>query len=232
MAVASSSEAKPNVVSPENLALYEVQKPFIEPILRSCRLWNTALDILFYDVGALTAALLMKGRAVNTDALANLNSPRHRFAVLDLGAQSNPSGSIIVVDANLAPYVYKPFLEMETFFEFANGSESVGLNTLTVTGVGSSAFGSVAFAWDVSQAFGEPVAAIVPGYGLADIVPQAPQYFVTAAPPPTMCMQYFAMFQELAVLSATARERSLLRMRYDHFLPIEPNTLQCIPSDA
>ena len=173
MAVASSSEAKPNVVSPENLALYEVQKPFIEPILRSCRLWNTALDILFYDVGALTAALLMKGRAVNTDALANLNSPRHRFAVLDLGAQSNPSGSIIVVDANLAPYVYKPFLEMETFFEFANGSESVGLNTLTVTGVGSSAFGSVAFAWDVSQAFGEPVAAIVPGYGLADIVPQA-----------------------------------------------------------
>jgi len=145
MAVASSSEAKPNVVSPENLALYEVQKPFIEPILRSCRLWNTALDILFYDVGALTAALLMKGRAVNTDALANLNSPRHRFAVLDLGAQSNPSGSIIVVDANLAPYVYKPFLEMETFFEFANGSESVGLNTLTVTGVGSSAFGSVAF---------------------------------------------------------------------------------------
>jgi hypothetical protein len=31
----------------------------------------------------------------------------------------------------------------------------------------------VAFAWDVSAALGEPVAAIVPGYGLADVVPQA-----------------------------------------------------------
>jgi len=93
--------------------------------------------------------------------------------MLDLTAQSNPSGSIIVVDANLAPYVSKPFLDMKAFFDFANGPENVGLHTLTVTGVGSSAFGSVAFAWDVSKALGEPVAAIVPGYGLADVVPQA-----------------------------------------------------------
>jgi len=93
--------------------------------------------------------------------------------MLDLTAQSNPSGSIIVVDANLAPYVSKPFLGMKAFFDFANGPENVGLHTLTVTGVGSSAFGSVAFAWDVSKALGEPVAAIVPGYGLADVVPQA-----------------------------------------------------------
>jgi hypothetical protein len=93
--------------------------------------------------------------------------------MLDLTAQSNPSGSIIVVDANLAPYVSKPFLDMKAFFDFANGSENAGLYTLTVTGVGSSAFGSVAFAWDVSEALGEPVAAIVPGYGLADVVPQA-----------------------------------------------------------
>jgi hypothetical protein len=42
-----------------------------------------------------------------------------------------------------------------------------------VTGVGSSAYGAVAFAWDVSAALGEPVAAVVPGYGLADVVPQA-----------------------------------------------------------
>jgi hypothetical protein len=160
-------------VSPENLALYEVQRPFVEPLLRWCRLWNTGIDILFYDVALVTAALLAKGRVVDTEAPANLNSSRSPLAILDLTAQSNPCGSIIVVDANLAPYVYKPFLGMREFFEFANSSEGAGVHTLAVTGVGSSAFGSVAFAWDASVALGQPVAAIVPGYGLADVVPQA-----------------------------------------------------------
>jgi hypothetical protein len=160
-------------MSPESLTLYEVQKPFIEPILRTCRLWNTTFDTLFYDVGLLTASLFMKGTIVVTEARANSNSPTHPLTFLDLTAQSNPSGSIIIVDANLAPYVGKPFLDMKEFFEFANGGADPEIHTLTITGVGSSAFGSVAFAWDVSTAFGEPVAAIVPGYGLADVVPQA-----------------------------------------------------------
>jgi hypothetical protein len=169
----SGAQAINNAVSPENLALYEVQKPFVEPLLRGWRLWNTALDCLFYDVGVLSAALLARGAVVDTEVAANANWSRRRFAILDLTAQSNPSGSIIVVDANLAPYVYKPFLDMEAFFDFANDSENAGLHTLTVTGVGSSAFGSVAFAWYVSKALGQPVAAIVPGYGLADVIPQA-----------------------------------------------------------
>jgi hypothetical protein len=160
-------------ISPQNLSLYEVQRPFIEPILRICRLWNTTLDTLFYDVGLLTAALFTKGTIVLTAARANSNSPRHPLTILDLDAQSNPSGSIIIVDANLAPFVGKPFLNMKEFFDFANGEEGAKIRTLTITGVGSSAFGSVAFAWDVSTALGEPVAAVVPGYGLADVVPQA-----------------------------------------------------------
>ncbi|EIF33952.1 PE-PPE domain-containing protein [Burkholderia sp. Ch1-1] len=39
--------------------------------------------------------------------------------------------------------------------------------------VGSSALGSAAFAWNVSRALGRPVAAIVPGYGVADVIYQA-----------------------------------------------------------
>ena len=147
----SAARAINNAISPENLALYEVQKPFVEPLLRWCRLWNTALDGLFYDVGLLSVALLARGAVVDTEVPANSNWSQHRFAMLDLTAQSNPSGSIIVVDANLAPYVSKPFLDMKAFFDFANGSENAGLHTLTVTGVGSSAFGSVAFAWDVPK---------------------------------------------------------------------------------
>src|ERR1700675_1013811 len=101
-----------------------------------------------------------------------LGSAPHPLATLDLTAATNPSGSLIVVDSNLAPYVRKPFLDMKEFIDYANSVEGAGLHTLTVTGVGSSAFGSVAFAWDVSVTLGEPVVAIVPGYGLADVVPQ------------------------------------------------------------
>ena len=99
----SVSQPRHFAVSPENLALYEVQRSFIEPMLRLCRLWNTTFDMLFYDVGLLTMALLTKGTIVVTEAIANSNSPTHPLTILDLTAQSNPSGSIIIVDANQRP---------------------------------------------------------------------------------------------------------------------------------
>ncbi len=157
----------------DNLALYELQKPLIEPMLRLCRLGNTALDILFYDVNVLTKALFEKGTGIDTGMPGHAPNGPHPLVTLDLTAATNPSGSVIVVDAKLAPYVRKPFVDMGEFFAFANGDEGAGLHTVTITGVGSSAYGSVAFAWDVSTAIGEPVAAVVPGYGLADVVPQA-----------------------------------------------------------
>jgi hypothetical protein len=43
----------------------------------------------------------------------------------------------------------------------------------TITGVGSSALGSAALAWNVAEALGAPTLAIVPGYGVADVVTQA-----------------------------------------------------------
>jgi hypothetical protein len=163
----------PASLSPQNLAMYELQKPFVEPMLRMFRLTNTALDVLFYDVGVLTAALLEKGTAIDTGAASRSGSSAQPLQTLDLTAATNPSGSIIVVDANAAPYVRAPFLDMGAFFAHANGPDGAKLHTLAVTGVGSSAYGAVAFAWDISAALGEPVAAVVPGYGLADVVPQA-----------------------------------------------------------
>jgi hypothetical protein len=160
-------------LSDETRALYELQKPFVEPMLRMFRLTNTALDVMFYDVGVLTQALWAKGTAIDTGAAAGSASGTHPLQTLDLTAATNPSGSIILVNANAAPYVRPPFLDMGAFFAHANGSDGAGIHTLAVTGVGSSAYGAVAFAWDVSAALGEPVAAIVPGYGLADVVPQA-----------------------------------------------------------
>jgi len=40
----------------------------------------------------------------------------------------------------------------------------------TITGVGSSALGSAALAWDVSVALKKQVLAIVPRYGVADVI--------------------------------------------------------------
>jgi len=165
--------AVPSPASIGSLAAYELPKAFVEPMLRMLRGANTALDILFYDVGVLTKALSVKGQTVKTAAAANAPAAPHPLRTLDLSALTNPSGSVIVVDANLAPYVRPPFCKMYEFFDHANGPEGAGLRTLAITGVGSSAYGAVAFAWDVSAALGEPVAAIVPGYGLADVVPQA-----------------------------------------------------------
>jgi hypothetical protein len=160
-------------LSAGDLALYDLPRPFVEPMLRMLRFANTALDILFYDVAVLTKALIAKGEAIDTGTSPNSASTRRPLETLDLSALTNPSGSVILVDANLPPYVRPPFCRMDEFFDHANGPEGLGLHTLTITGVGSSAFGSVAFAWDVSTALGEPVAAVVPGYGLADVVPQA-----------------------------------------------------------
>jgi hypothetical protein len=64
-------------LSDETRALYELQKPFAEPMLRMFRLTNTVLDIIFYDVGVLIQALWGKGTAIDTDGAAGSASSGH-----------------------------------------------------------------------------------------------------------------------------------------------------------
>jgi hypothetical protein len=65
------------------------------------------------------------------------------------------------------------FLAAGPSFALNRDGKVLPVKIVSVTGVGSSALGSAAFAWNISASLHEPVAAIVPGYGLADIVPQA-----------------------------------------------------------
>jgi hypothetical protein len=60
--------------------------------------------------------------------------------------------------------------------------ETRDVDIATITGVGSSALGSAALAWDISAALEKPVLAIVPGYGVADVL----RY--SAAGSPSVCM--------------------------------------------
>jgi hypothetical protein len=171
-----------------SLANYDLPQWMVVPLLLAFRHANTLADALFYDAGLLGLRLWTRGVRLNTSNDAPTEAMRNSLAAmqavtrLNLSALFNPEGAILVVDAHHAPFVHK-YDDVQAFVAnptFPADSGAVGdapvaepISVVTVTGVGSSALGSVAMAWNVSETLRRPVAAIVPGYGLADIVPQA-----------------------------------------------------------
>jgi hypothetical protein len=113
--------------------------------LEALRLRNTTLDALFYDV-----------KVITTDEV---------FYISDSLAAE---GSIMIV-----PPTGRGSLTLcETLDEFVlRGGGDV--HALAVAGVGGSALGAAAFARNVADAVNGPVAVVVSGYGLADIVNEA-----------------------------------------------------------
>ena len=59
----------------------------------------------------------------------------------------------------------QPVISLESPYQ-----ETRDVDIASITGVGSSAVGRAALAWDISVALEKPVLAIVPGYGFADVV--------------------------------------------------------------
>jgi len=165
----------------QGLSEFNVPPEVVRPLLSSLRLVNGAADALFYDVGVLYRELSVDGDTVVSASPFNGHATRPAQQaiarhIVNLDALADPEGVILVIDAQRSPYVtryddVKDFLARETGKGAAAKRRKV--KTVTLTGVGSSALGSAAFAWNVSSALDAPVAAIVPGYGLADILPQA-----------------------------------------------------------
>jgi hypothetical protein len=158
----------------DTFTCFEIPRPWIETTLRALKLWNTALDALFYDVSGMATGLFLHGSiVVKAEAVspsARFSEMTKGFSQLDLSALSNPAGSILGVDARRPPRIMQ-FEHVPNFIRWANAHGQT-LRTVSVTGVGSSALGAAAFAWNVSTALDEPVAAIVPGYGVADAIQQ------------------------------------------------------------
>jgi hypothetical protein len=153
---------------------FEIPEPLIKPTLCALRLGNTAFDALFYDVSRMLTDLFLHSSIIVTGTAVS-PSPRFSemtkgFSQLDLSASSNPAGSILVVDAGQPPRITR-FEDVPHFISWVNAHGQT-LRSASVTGVGSSALGSAAFAWNVSAALDEPVIAIVPGYGVADAIQQ------------------------------------------------------------
>lgn len=110
--------------------------------LETLRQRNTALDAIFYDVKTI--------------------SPEEAFYISDSLAAE---GSILIVP----PTGGGSLTLCDTLQEFVlRGGRDV--HVLAVAGVGNSALGSAAFARNVADAVREPVAVVVSGYGLGDVV--------------------------------------------------------------
>lgn len=117
-----------------------------EPFAKWLKQRNALLDTLFYDV------------SIISDEELQLLYP--------LSAEE---GSILVVPPSGAG-VLSVWHSVQAFLEQGGGRE---IHTLAVAGVGSSALGSAALARNVADAIQAPVAAVVSGYGLADVATEA-----------------------------------------------------------
>ena len=115
------------------------------PLSTSTKLRNTALDAFFYDVGALTKA-------------------EFEFLV----EETNLEGSILVV----LPREAEGEISIKKYEDYATLRATPGdlLSRFSIAGVGSSDVGAAAFARNLADHCGEPVGAIVAGYGMADVV--------------------------------------------------------------
>jgi hypothetical protein len=113
--------------------------------LEPWRLRNTGVDALYYDVKALTAD--------------------EAFYISDSLASE---GLIMIVPPSGGPML--TLCESVEEYRLRGGRD---VHALAVAGMGGSAIGAAAFARNVANAIGEPVAAVVSGYGLGDIVNEA-----------------------------------------------------------
>jgi hypothetical protein len=181
-------------ISPSDMANlpltnFDLPHRLVVPLLQTFRRLNTAADTLFYDVNLLWLRLFTHGITVTTAnptgpaaAQDSLTALQAAAKFINLSAVADPEGVILVIDAHRAPFVQryddvKKFIDGGLHFP-ADAADAAGgaakkVEVLSVTGVGSSALGSAAFAWNISESLRKPVAAIVPGYGLADLIPQA-----------------------------------------------------------
>src|SRR5260370_28201549 len=100
----------PNKIAELPLTAFELPKWLVEPAVRSCRLFNTALDFIFYDVPTLRAALAERDAPMQ----ARGEKPPSRIIAFD--TLSDPEGSMLLIDATTPPYGHK-YQHLQKFLE-------------------------------------------------------------------------------------------------------------------
>ena len=82
----ATQDNPPNKIAELPLTAFELPKWLVAPAVRSCRLFNTALDFVFYDVPTLRAALAEK------DAPMQARGEKPPSRIIDFDALSDPEG--------------------------------------------------------------------------------------------------------------------------------------------
>src|SRR5262245_32836809 len=100
----------PTKIAELPLTAFELPKWLVEPAVRSCRLFNTALDFIFYNVPTLRVALAQK------DAPMQARGEKPPSRIIDFDALSDPEGSLLLIYATTAPYVHK-YQSVKKFLE-------------------------------------------------------------------------------------------------------------------
>jgi len=154
-------------MDPTPLPFFEAPPEMVRPALEFCRAINCGFDLAFYDVPRLVRDLGARGARIDYLGGPSTETP----GSVDLSALRDPEGSLLVVDASQPPFVRR-FDDVERFLAWRETAAQKPM-TASITGVGSSALGSVALAWDIAKAVAAPTLAIVPGYGVADWMIQA-----------------------------------------------------------
>lgn len=121
-----------------------VDNPFRTAMLDALQRRNAVLDAVFYDVNVVT----------------NEETPALAFWLAREGA--------IVFVPPTGGGELRVFLTPDDFLR-----EPLPVAALAIAGVGSSALGAAAFARNIADGLGKPVAAVVSGYGLSDVLTEA-----------------------------------------------------------
>lgn len=113
--------------------------------LEGWRLRNTGLDALFYDVKSLTSdEVFYVSDSIAAEGLIMIVPPT--------------GGPMLTICDTIEEYMLR------------GGAD---VHVMAIAGIGGSALGAAAFARNIADAVGEPVAAVVSGYGLGDIINEA-----------------------------------------------------------
>jgi hypothetical protein len=133
---------------PHHLAGSRVPEFITSGVSLAAKKRNVVLDRMFYDVGALTDEELHQ-----------------------LVAGGSPEGEIIVV----SPRGAKGGISLQRYDDFEKfaGARGRKITKFSIAGVGSSEVGAAALARSLADFTGEPVGAIVAGYGLPDLVSES-----------------------------------------------------------
>ncbi len=120
----------------------------VEAMHSSQQSQNTSLDQLFYDVDALT----------ESEQLLLINEVNREGSILVVWPRGAHGEDGVRKYQNVAEFCAAPGQKLRRF---------------SIAGVGSSDLGAAAFARTLADTYGEPVGAIVAGYGVSDLLSEA-----------------------------------------------------------